>query len=92
MPNRVTVQKGEYLTRIAYGHYGNSGLGLLALILANRDEISDDLVYPGHNLYLPEIDERKQTMRLQDGSYYAPYALISSPGRLKEIISWLKNK
>ena len=92
IPNQVIVQKGDYLTRIAYGHYGNSGLGLLAIILANRDEISNDLVYPGQNLYIPEIDKRQQTMRLQDGSYYAPYALISSPERLKEITSWLKKK
>lgn len=88
----VAVQKGESLSAIALRHYGNCRLGLLAILLANREKIRDELVYPGQELYLPAIDNNRQAVCLQDGSCYAPYAWIYSSVRLKEITSWLKKK
>ena len=92
-PRQVTVKPGESLEGIASRHYpDHSQMGLLAILVANRNDIKDDLIYPGQTLHLPKLKLAGQMMQLDDNLFYAPYGRYSSPESLKTDTAWLKKK
>ena len=92
-PRQVTVKPGESLEGIASRHYpDHSQMGLLAILVANRNDIKDDLIHPGQTLHLPKLKLAGQMMQLDDNLFYAPYGRYSSPESLRNDTTWLKKK
>jgi general secretion pathway protein A len=93
-PSRhVVVKPGETLSAIAQQHYpGQYETGLLAILLANRGNIKDDLIHPGQALSLPKVKLNDRIMQLDDNQFYAPYGRYYSPESLSNETSRLKKK
>jgi len=90
---QVVVKPGETLSAIAKQHYpGQYETGLLAILLANRDNIKDDLIHPGQALSLPKVKLNGRMIQLDDNQLYAPYGRYHSPESLTNDTSRLKKK
>jgi hypothetical protein len=89
----VVVKPGETLSAITKQHYsGQYEMGLLAILLANRDNIKDDLIRSGQVLSLPKIKLHGRMMQLDDNQFYAPYGQYRSPESLSDDTSRLKKR
>jgi hypothetical protein len=87
------VKPGESLEGIASRHYpDHSQMGLLAILVANRNDIKDDMIHPGQTLHLPKVKLAGQMMQLDDNLFYTPYGRYSSPESLRNDTTWLKKK
>jgi type II secretory pathway predicted ATPase ExeA/LysM repeat protein len=92
-PRQVMVKPGESLEGIASRHYpDHSQMGLLAILVANRNDIKDDMIHPGQTLHLPKVKLAGQMMQLDDNLFYTPYGRYSSPESLRNDTTWLKKK
>ena len=93
-PHRqVTVKPGESLEGIASRHYpDHSQMGLLAILVANRNDIKDDMIHPGQTLQLPKVKPAGEMMQLDDDLFYAPYGRYTSRESLRDDTTWLKKK
>jgi len=93
-PHRqVTVKPGESLEGIAFRHYpDHSQMGLLAILVANRNDINDDMIHPGQTLQLPKVEAAGEIMQLDDNLFYAPYGRYTSRESLRDDTTWLKKK
>lgn len=92
-PRQVVVRNGESLGAIVSRHYPDHyKMGLLAMRLANRNELKDDLIYPGQALILPKMKLAGQGMQLDDRMFFAPYGRYHSPESLSKGTNWLKKK
>jgi LysM repeat protein len=90
---QVVVKPGETLSAITKQHYsGQYEMGLLAILLANRDNIKDDLIRSGQVLSLPKIKLHGRMMQLDDNQFYAPYGQYRSPESLSDDTSRLKKR
>ena len=90
-PRQVTVKTGKSLEGIASRHYPDHyQMGLLAILVANHNDIKDDLIYPGQTLHLPKVKLAGQMMQLDDNLFYAPYGRYHSPESLRTDTAWLK--
>jgi hypothetical protein len=67
-------------------------MGLLAILVANSNDIKDDMIHPGQTLHLPKVKLAGQVMQLDDNLFYAPYGRYSSPESLRDNTAWLKKK
>jgi type II secretory pathway predicted ATPase ExeA len=92
-PRQVTVKPGGSLEGIASRHYpDHSQMGLLAILVANRADIKDDMIHPGQTLHLPRVKLAGPMMQLDDNLFYAPYGRYSTPESLRNDTVWLKKK
>lgn len=93
LPEQVVVRPGESLGAIVTRHYPDHyQMGLLAMRLANRNDLKDDLIYPGQVLSLPKMKLAGRSMQLDDHLFYAPYGRYYSSESLSKDTNWLKNK
>jgi hypothetical protein len=91
--SKLVIQDGENLTRIVNWNYSeNQKLGMAAVILANPEIVSEDTIYPGQTLFLPEINFTNQTIRLKNNLLYAIYGIYRSPESLRVDTTWLAKK
>ncbi len=92
LPARVVANKGEGLNKIMARHYprGQEGTVLNALILANPEISSDNVIYPGQVIDLPKIDFQAQTVQLRDGKLYALYGSYYAAASWKGDEPWLE--
>jgi general secretion pathway protein A len=89
----VVVKPGETLSAITKQHYpGQYEMGLLGILLANRDNIKDDLIHPGQVLSLPKVKLNGRIIQLDNSQFYAPYGTYYSPESLSNDTSRLKKK
>ena len=87
---QVEVQENDTLTGIAGRCFpGHGTLGLVALLLANPQNLNQDMIFPGQKLNLPEIDPSSQTIKLKEGLFYAFYGQCSSTQAMQKAISEL---
>src|SRR3989339_777082 len=92
-PRQVMVKPGESLERIASRNYpDHSQMGLLAILVANHNDIKDDMIHPGQTLHLPKVKLAGQMMQLDDNLFYAPYGCYSSAESLRNDTTRLKKK
>jgi len=92
-PRQVTVKPGESLERIASRNYpDHSQMGLLAILVANHNDIKDDMIHPGQTLHLPKLKLAGQMLQLDDNLFYAPYGRYSSAESLRNDTTRLKKK
>jgi hypothetical protein len=84
---QIAAHKGESLTQIAIRNYGNRDKTVLtALILANEEIDTENMIHPGQVLNLPRVDLAEQIIQLPDSRYYALY------GRYHSAASWEADK
>jgi hypothetical protein len=80
------------LSRIAAKHYPfNRKLGFAAIILANPEITSENLIFPGQNLYLPKMDDIGVII-LKDNRYYFLYNRYGDISKMNKAVSNLKER
>jgi hypothetical protein len=67
-------------------------MGLLAILVANRNDIKNDLIHPGQTLHLPKVKLAGEMMQLDDNLFYAPYGRYYSLESLRTDTTGLKKK
>jgi SPOR domain len=83
----VTDEDGN-LTRIVGKYYqDDKKLALAAILLANPQITSENLIYAGQSLTLPEIDQ--SVICLADKKHYALYNQYADEARLKQAVEQL---
>jgi hypothetical protein len=91
LPVQVVARKGESLSKIITRYYPDEEkIGLEAVILANPEIHSDDVIYPDQVINVPRIDFSEQTMQLADQRFYALYGRYYSPQSWTEDQPWLE--
>jgi type II secretory pathway predicted ATPase ExeA len=87
---RVTA-KDHNLSKIVAAHYPNKEkLGFDATILANPQIITEDLIYRGHVLILPEINKSNNIIKLKENQYYSFYNRYSKEYEFNNALSKLQ--
>ncbi|MBI4643510.1 MAG: AAA family ATPase [Deltaproteobacteria bacterium] len=89
-PLQVEVKENDTLTRLAGRWFpGQVALGMTALLLANPQNLNQDMILPGQKLNLPVIEPSSQTIKLKEGIFYAFYGQYYSTQALQKTISEL---
>jgi type II secretory pathway predicted ATPase ExeA len=87
---RVTPDKNLY--SIVAKHYPfNRKSGFAAIILANPEITSENLIFPGQNLYLPKMDNTGVII-LKDNRYYFLYKRYEDVSKVNKTVSNLKER
>jgi general secretion pathway protein A len=71
--HRVTAEDGNLSRIISKFYPNNKEVGLAAVLLANPQITSSDLIYVGQQLILPNIKNTGKIFRLPDAKYYVYY-------------------
>jgi general secretion pathway protein A len=89
-PWQVEVKGNDNLTLIAQRWFpGQRELGLVALLMANPQNLNANLIIVGQKLNLPRIDPVNQTIQMKEGILYALYGTYPSIPSLQQTISRL---
>ena len=89
-PWQVEVKGNDNLTLIAQRWFpGQRELGLVALLMANPQNLNANLIIAGQKLNLPRIDPVNQTIQMKEGILYALYGTYPSIPSLQQTISRL---
>ncbi len=92
-PRQVEVETDDTLTLIAGRWFPDQEeLGLVALILANPQNLDPNLILVGQKLNLPLIDPVNQTIQTKEGILYALYGTYPSIPSLQQTISRLSQQ
>ena len=92
-PWQVEVENNDNLTRIAKRWFPQQEeLGLVALLLANPQNLSANLIFPGQKLNLPLIDPDHQTIQMKEGVFYALWGEYPAIPSLQKAISRLSRQ
>ncbi len=87
LPIQALAEKGKSLTKIISQHYPAANRMVLdAIVLANPEVDSENVIHPGQIINLPKIDFQGKTVQLQDGLLYALY------GSYYSVASWNGDK
>ena len=90
-PYTVTAAD-KNLSSIAAKHYPfNRKLGLVAIILANPEITSEDIILTGQDLYLPKMDDTGVIM-LNDNRYYFLYKRYEDISKMNKAVSILQER
>lgn len=92
-PRQVEVKENDNLTRLAGLWFpGQEDLGVAALLLANPQNLNQDLIFPGQKLVLPVIDPSSRAIELKEGIFYAFHGKYHSTQALQKAISALSRQ
>ncbi len=91
LPTQVVANKGESLSKIITRHYPEADRMVLdAMVLANPEIDSDNVIHPGQVINLPRIDFQEKTVQLKDGLLYALYGSYYAAASWKGDKPWLE--
>ncbi|MBU4233470.1 MAG: AAA family ATPase [Proteobacteria bacterium] len=92
-PSQVEVKDNDNLTLIAKRWFPQQmKLGVVALLLANPQNLNANLIFPGQKLNLPQIDPVNQTIQMKEGIFYALWGTYPSIPSLQQTISRLSQQ
>jgi len=90
--HRVASQTGGLL-KIAAGYYPDEqDIGYDAIILANPQIDNEDIIYPGQQLSLPEVDKNNHVITLKNNQHYSIYKIYSSPSQVEQATARLQER
>jgi type II secretory pathway predicted ATPase ExeA len=79
------------LTNIVANHYlGNKKIGVEAVILANPNLTSENLIHPSERILLPRVDPDRSIIILNDNLLYAPYGRYQPSPSLQQDLDRFK--
>jgi len=80
----VTVEKGEWLYRMAKREYGIGNPSIIDLIQMVNPQIEDvNRVFPNQDVILPDVQKEDLVIREGEGAYYIYYASFNNLGDAK---------
>ena len=79
--------------KVAAKHYSDNKLiGFAAIILANPQITNEDLIYPGEELFLPNVKAKVKIILLNDTQHYLLYKRYSDISAFNKTVSKLKQR
>jgi len=85
--------KDVNLMKVAAKHYpDNKLIGFAAIILANPQITNEDLIFPGEELFLPNVKTKDKIIILNDNQHYLLYKRYSDVSMFKKTVSTLKQR
>jgi type II secretory pathway predicted ATPase ExeA len=92
-PRQVKVEDNDTLTRIAGCWFpGHRELGVVALLLANPQNLSANRIFVGQKLNLPLIDPDHKTIQVKEGLFYALWEEYPGIQALQKAVSELSRQ
>ncbi len=91
LPKQVVANKGESLTKVVTRYYPNQDRTVLnAVILANPEITTENVIHPGQVINLPKINWSEETIQLEDGLLYALYGSYYAAASWQGDKPWLE--
>jgi general secretion pathway protein A len=90
--HRVTAEDGNLSRIISKFYPNNQEVGLAAVLLANPQITSSDLIYVGQQLTLPNIKNTGKIFRLLDAKYYVYYDQYISDSPMQQTLKRLQER